>query len=154
MYKLLKEKREIATAVLGLSVAIVLWITIFTRDGVIDGNIRYQPFQSFVSFWDDIKRRGIRGNFLGNILIFIPIGLLYPLSFGSNAGNSVKRFSGTVVFGLCLSLLVEMTQLLSGRGHFDIDDLILNTMGTGLGYCLYQLLSQIISVGMNKNDRF
>ena len=62
-----------------------------------------------------------------NIVCFIPIGM--ALSFIMNT----KR-------GLCISALavlsVEIFQLFSGFGGFDYADVILNTLGTYLGYVL------------------
>ena len=62
-----------------------------------------------------------------NIVCFIPIGM--ALSFIMNT----KR-------GLCISALavlsVEIFQLFSGFGGFDYSDVILNTLGTYLGYVL------------------
>ena len=62
-----------------------------------------------------------------NIACFIPIGM--ALSFIMNT----KR-------GLCISALavlsVEIFQLFSGFGGFDYSDVILNTLGTYLGYVL------------------
>ena len=62
-----------------------------------------------------------------NIACFIPIGM--ALSFIMNT----KR-------GLCISALavlsVEIFQLFSGFGGFDYADVILNTLGTYLGYVL------------------
>ena len=42
------------------------------------------------------------------------------------------------LFGLSLSLAIEGGQYLSGRRVTDVDDLILNTLGTLLGYRLAQ----------------
>lgn len=39
-----------------------------------------------------------------------------------------------------LSLGYEVTQLLTGMGIFDVDDLMLNTLGGMIGYVLYIVL--------------
>lgn len=71
-----------------------------------------------------------------NIVCFIPIGVL--LSFIM----SMKR-------GLCLSALavlgVEIFQLFSGFGGFDYSDVILNTLGTYLGYLIARAVMKKIS---------
>lgn len=71
-------------------------------------------------------------NFAGNVIAFIPFGYLLP--------KIVKKKLGlfyTVLFSLEFSLLVELTQLISRTGSFDVDDLILNTLGGLIGYILY-----------------
>ena len=71
-------------------------------------------------------------NLLGNILLFIPLGFLLPLL--------VKRFRNVFVIvltGFLLSLFYECTQLLTGIGIFDVDDMILNTFGTLIGVVVF-----------------
>lgn len=76
-------------------------------------------------------------NILGNVLLLMPLGVMLPMLW--------RKFQGarkTVVFAFCLSLSIEIIQLLSsyignvGRA-FDIDDIILNTIGAWLGFILY-----------------
>jgi glycopeptide antibiotics resistance protein len=38
---------------------------------------------------------------------------------------------------LVLSLIFEVTQLIFVLGSFDVDDLLLNTIGAGIGYYIY-----------------
>ncbi|MFI5130340.1 MAG: VanZ family protein [Chitinophagales bacterium] len=71
-------------------------------------------------------------NIGGNIVGFIPLGILLPLVF-SFLTNGV-RLAG-FVFGI--SLLFETIQLITGVGIFDVDDLLLNTAGGLIGYILY-----------------
>ena len=71
-------------------------------------------------------------NFLGNIIMFMPIGFFIALLW--NLSN--KKI---IAIGFCLSLFIEICQLFLTRGT-DIDDLILNTIGTILGLLLYRVL--------------
>ncbi len=70
---------------------------------------------------------------LGNFLMFLPLGLLWRFSFPEKRG---REFLLTAVL---LPLGIELLQPLIGRS-FDIDDLILNTLGTLCGYGIYLLL--------------
>lgn len=144
MSKSKDNKREIAAVFLGVSVAVILWITVFRRETIVADSLVFQPFLSIWSFWSNIRKQGIRGNVLGNILIFVPLGLLYPMAFGAETTKKLRR---TILFGFCLSLLVEITQLLFSRGYFDLDDLFLNTLGDLIGYGLYKVFK-----GKPKND--
>ena len=49
----------------------------------------------------------------------------------------------TVITGFLFSLFVESVQLVSKVGSFDVDDLLLNTLGGVLGYILF-LICNII----------
>jgi len=67
-------------------------------------------------------------NFWGNIILFIPFGVLLIL-----LSNRCQKLSVTLFCGAGLSFLIEFLQLFSTRGA-DIDDIILNTLGTLCGY--------------------
>lgn len=70
-------------------------------------------------------------NFIGNIVIFIPIGFLLPLLWRKFQNGFI-----TVCFGFFISLAIEVLQLPQMRSS-DVDDLWLNTLGTLLGYVVY-----------------
>lgn len=67
-------------------------------------------------------------NIIGNVICFMPIGILYPLY---RQGQRYVR--GTLVISLATSLMVEASQLLTGWGVFDVDDLLLNFLGGIIG---------------------
>lgn len=68
-----------------------------------------------------------------NVVLFLPLGFLLPFIW-----ESMRSFIPTVAIGAGLSLLVEASQLLNNR-RTDIDDFILNTVGTIVGFILYEL---------------
>jgi glycopeptide antibiotics resistance protein len=71
-------------------------------------------------------------NIGGNIVGFIPLGILLPLVF-----PFLKNWIRLTAFVFCISLLFETFQLITGVGVFDVDDLLLNTAGGIIGYILY-----------------
>jgi len=78
------------------------------------------------------------GNLVGNVVGFIPLGLLLPLLFNWKRGWQA-------VFGVFLiSLSFELAQLLFALGVFDVDDLILNTLGGLIGYIIYWICRSIV----------
>ncbi len=81
-------------------------------------------------------------NFLGNIVIFIPIGFLLPLLW-----KKYDRAWRTIGIGFLLSLTIEILQLPQMRSS-DIDDLWLNSLGTSVGYIVYKNFPTVIK------DRF
>lgn len=73
---------------------------------------------------------------LGNILMYLPFGILYPL-FREN--STWKR---TVVTGAALSAAIELLQPIFGRS-FDINDIILNAMGVVISAAVFYLCRTI-----------
>lgn len=77
-------------------------------------------------------------NFVGNIVMFLPIGFFLPLLWWVSVPHAVLT-------GFCVSLFVELCQLLQPRGT-DIDDLWLNTLGAAIGALLFLLLQKTVPV--------
>lgn len=68
-------------------------------------------------------------NTLGNIALFVPLGMLTVMLWRHTARPVLR----TVLAGLLFSLLIETTQFLFALGRTDIDDLLLNTLGAAVG---------------------
>lgn len=93
----------------------------FTRVNLIPfQTIRFYLFSGRVSFIVAAR------NILGNILAFVPLGILIPL---------IRRKLSvvfTLLTALAISASIELTQLYTGLGSCDVDDLILNVFGAML----------------------
>lgn len=108
-------------------------VTLMDRMG--NGIQMYQPFP-FLAFWEAWNSFTLQIwlNPLLNIAMFIPLGLLLPL-----AAKPFRRWYWMLAAGFGTSLVVEALQFILGRGQADVDDLICNTLGAMLGYCLCML---------------
>jgi glycopeptide antibiotics resistance protein len=73
-------------------------------------------------------------NLAGNVAAFMPLGFLLPVAFKG------MKASKTFAIAFVLILTAEGLQLLSRRGVFDVDDLLLNMLGSIIGYGIYKLL--------------
>ena len=75
-------------------------------------------------------------NIVGNIIMFIPFGFFtsYYLKLDK------KRF--IFYLALIVSVAIEFIQLKIGRA-FDVDDIVLNMIGSFAGYYLYRLMDRI-----------
>ena len=105
-------------------------ITVFGADGTAlfrPGDINLIPFQTFGQ---------VRYVLLGNIVMFVPFGLFPGLLF---RGFGWKR---ALLTGFCVTAFIECWQLCVGRA-FDIDDLLLNTLGAFCGWLLALALRRI-----------
>jgi hypothetical protein len=72
-------------------------------------------------------------------LLFVPFGFLLPLW-----GRFFQKLWRTVLCGFFFSLAVELTQLFTSRGIFEMDDLIGNTLGVTIGFGLGMLFLAIV----------
>lgn len=68
-------------------------------------------------------------NILGNIIVFIPLGLLISCILRRKK-NAIIVMIISLVFILC----AETMQLVLRVGVFDVDDIILNLLGSYIGY--------------------
>lgn len=105
-------------------------------------SINLVPFLGIINGY-----KGATREILLNILMFIPFGILYPLS------NRCK-FSQVVIKTLLVSLAIELWQFLSISGFSvsDITDIITNFVGSMIGYFIYRLcLSDNYYSGLSKN---
>ena len=75
-----------------------------------------------------------RLNVLGNVFVFIPFGVFLPALF-----EKCQKLITVIWFSFELSFLVELIQLVTKVGSFDVDDLLLNTIGGMLGYFVYKI---------------
>ena len=71
-------------------------------------------------------------NIIGNITMFIPVGLAWPFCF-----KKLDTLGKTVLVGAGVPLFIEMTQLPFYDRCSDIDDIILNTTGIFIGALIY-----------------
>lgn len=135
------KRKDIATVLLGVVVALTLWITILSRETLIGTPKIYQFLHSLPSFLKEIQRGRI-GNSFGNIILFVPFGVLFP------AVTDWKKMWRTVVAGVGFSLIIETIQLITSRGCFDFDDVLLNGLGCIIGYGIHRTAQKLFT----KND--
>ena len=99
------------------------------------------PFVEIRRFWkyrDQLGNFAVFSNIFGNVIGFLPWGFILPIIF-----RRMDRVFLIFLSGFLLSLTVEVIQLISKVGCFDVDDLILNTLGAVLGYVFFVLCDHI-----------
>ena len=85
----------------------------------------------YAYYKETINASTIFENLVGNLLMFMPMGVFLPLIYKST------RIKHCVIMLLTL-ILVEVIQLITDRGIMDIDDIILNYLGFFMVYCIVQ----------------
>lgn len=74
-------------------------------------------------------------NIVGNILAFVPMGFLVPITF-----IKINRFKYIAIVVLVATTSIEVIQFIIGVGTCDIDDVILNCIGGIIGFKIYKVL--------------
>ena len=82
-------------------------------------------------------------NIVGNAILLLPMGILLPLLW-----TKFRKVGRVTLFAFLFSLGIETLQLLLtlmgniGRA-FDVDDILLNTLGAFIGVSLYSICNRI-----------
>jgi len=104
-------------------------------------SINLKPLKTIMIYLKGLPTQSIATrNLLGNIILFLPFGFFIPIIFPKF--NSYKK---ALLISIAFSLSFEITQLTLGIGSFDIDDLILNTLGAIIGYSIIKKINFSIS---------
>lgn len=125
----------------GITIAFAIYIIsvfYFTGTGTLYDILRYR-FEikqklNFIPFSNEIYIV----EYLQNILLFIPFGILLPFLW-----KKYDKLLYILLSGFSFSMFIEVTQLLNNRST-DIDDLILNTIGGLIGYGIYKMFVYVI----------
>ncbi len=99
----------------------------FDAEKIIPFWINLIPIVHLLDIYD-----GWQMNIIGNIAMFIPVGIVWPICF-----KELNSIGKTVIAGAVFTLLIEISQLLFYERCSDIDDLILNTTGVMIGAVIY-----------------
>lgn len=136
--------REVALTALFLWSLCVVLLTFFPLVIVLydwHGSINLLPFASIVQLLTETNPAVAQYNILGNVALFVPFGVLLPLLFVR------LRAIGPLLWRVALiSLVIEVVQLATRARATDIDDVILNTIGAGLGFIVYTFVAHRLEV--------
>ena len=100
-----------------------------------------EPFKEINRFWVHRETLGIRAvllNLVGNVLGFVPFGAILPV-----INSQSRSFFKILLLSFEFSFIVESIQLVFKVGSFDVDDILLNTLGGILGYLIFVICNRI-----------
>ena len=122
-----------------IKIILLFYLIIIFFDTVLLRPVRETYTYEFTPFWSysAIEKRPYGGLFYAvvlNILFFVPIGAMVFLL--------KKRFKlwECIIPGILFSCTIEISQLFLKRGLCETDDVINNTLGYIIGYCLCALI--------------
>ncbi len=70
---------------------------------------------------------------IGNLIMLLPLGIYLPLLY-----NKISGFIKVLLVAILISSSIEIIQLMVSNRGTDIDDVILNSIGAGIGYIIYK----------------
>ena len=94
----------------------------------------FRYFRLLTGDYSPYLRRHAFANLVGNVLLFIPLGYFPPLLW-----ESFRPLWRCLLWSALIITAAELLQLLTLLGRCDIDDLLLNLLGTLLGHTIYRL---------------
>lgn len=94
--------------------------------------ILFHEIRRFIVYRDVLGPVAVMINIVGNVAVFIPFGFCMPFLF-----QKIQGMVRVCILTFFTSLLAETMQLLLRVGCFDVDDLLLNTVGGCIGYLLF-----------------
>ena len=129
-----KKIKTICFIVFSAYILIVLRLTIF-RSGALfeERQLNLAVFSDLIHVYRNVGVRRFLWLFFGNIGWFVPFGFLLPILLKK------ESFLKVVVMGFMFSFTIESLQFIFRIGVAELDDLILNTLGTAIGYLIYKL---------------
>lgn len=105
---------------------VVVWILVGMPD------VLYMKLNANINV---VAFRGMLGDYeqtILNVLLFIPMGMLLPIT-----STRFRNLRVILITGFLCSFMIEAAQLLTLRAT-DINDLISNTVGTAIGFIIYK----------------
>ena len=111
------------------------------KDVILEGlyTANFTLFKTIRMYIDYAYKLNSFENLVGNIVLFIPFGFLLPLCM-------------MLLNAFLFVLGIEVFQLFSAFGAFDVDDILLNCLGAVMGYCLY-IIAKAIKKQKRKKER-
>lgn len=115
-----------------------------TRKYILFRTYNIVPLKQINEYISNLNTYDLYYNLLGNIILFIPLGFLIPFIFKKR-----NNFWDNILITLIFATTIESLQYILVRGAFDIDDIILYTIGSLIGYLIHKTYIYIV-VKLNK----
>lgn len=144
-------RNMLALAFVGYMILLVYFLFFSEEYGRTKHFLNYQynfvPFREisrFIKYRDVVGLDAFLVNIVGNVVVFMPFGFFVPGLERRKFGPFLNFLKITGI-GFVFSLTVETIQLVSKVGCFDVDDLMLNTVGVALGCVCYSICRKILN---------
>ena len=149
-------RKAIAWAALALVIVVLTIIALGHTGPVEQRRIRLLPFQEFPGaiacvvqgcLWAGSARRFLLVNGLGNVVVFMPVGMVFYIALTQQAPELGHPVLYGLLLGASLSLVFEVAQLWIPGRVTALDDIILNAAGAWLGSLAMKWASPVLRPG-------
>lgn len=132
-----KQNKDIFIRKFSLIYIILLIGLLFGRKFILDINLTSRfNFNSFIPKWlNHLDNKLVLYYLCGNILIYIPVGVIF---------RHYQTFFTSLLSSYIFIILLETLQAITKLGFFDIDDIILNGLGSLIGIILIELYKKFL----------
>ena len=139
-------KRERLHILMYINLLVIIYFTfsplLLDLDQIFNCRINLIPF---VYLLDYENKAHMIFNVFGNILMFVPTGILLPVLY-----KRLDKYYKVIGTGFLISLAIEILQLPFADRTSDVDDLLMNTLGVATGYVLYMIVRYAKNLGKQK----
>lgn len=132
-------RRQIAWFLFAVYIAVIFQTAFFSREPGSRTGVDLGLFATWGKSWQS------HAYVIENVLMFIPFGVIAPLTV-----EWWKKPGICVFTGFCFSVCLELMQLVTQRGHCQLDDVVMNTLGTAVGWGMTAMLSAWITNGTQR----
>lgn len=134
--------KRFSTGVFLTYIVVVLYATLFTYNYYVYGkSVNLIAFDSIKLMFNSGNWWLIFKNVVGNILLFLPLGYLLPLVI-----RKMRKLRFVFIISFFSSFAIETAQFYFAERIFDVDDILLNTLGACVGYLLFAVSHLIYKV--------
>ncbi len=131
----MSKKQGLILFLLSCWLLLVLALTTLSRGSNFTGSFNIDFFSGYVNAWNKWSISELQ-LIIFNMLMFTPLGFLLPLFW-----KKAEKFKVTFFVSIGLTICIEIIQLFTGVGIFELDDLFHNCIGSLFGYfCIMAIL--------------
>ena len=132
-----KSWKWINTIFFGMAIVLIIAVTLCFR------NTEAKDFSliPFSSFETAKTHSDVYQEVMLNVVLFYPVGLTMPFVINRITNHPVII---TIITSCILSVIIEIFQYLFNRGYAEIDDVIFNTLGAGIGCIAFVMSRRIV----------
>lgn len=124
---------------------LVLALTSLSRGANFTGSFNIDFFSGYINAWNQWSISELQ-RIIFNMMMFSPLGFLLPLFWKKS-----EKFKVMLLVSIGMTFSIEIVQLLTGTGIFELDDLFHNIIGSLFGYFL---IMAVLSMIREKRVRF
>lgn len=144
--KRISKKQFIVSLVLCAYIVIVYFFTVIGRYSSEIYRNEIYFFYSYPQLFEKFDRESIK-QILINLLVLLPVGFMLPFIISGK-----MRYFWTILISFCISLSIELLQIIMVCGTFELDDILNNVIGATIGILLFALANRIFKNNKKQVD--